>query len=119
VLPVDLESSYNRASRNPLEAETLYNGQVYVFKDLLVDRYMLKDLEDGWIWADLIKCRIIDLDYAKKLKIGDQVDIVGVCMGRDLSISPSLYFRDCYILLTGSVQLPAPGADIPFVATTY
>jgi hypothetical protein len=37
------------------------------------------------------------------------VDIVGICTGRDLTQSPGLVFRDCYVLYAASLQLPAPG----------
>jgi hypothetical protein len=114
VLPVDLENTYYTAYGNHAEAETMYNGKVFVFKNQLVDLFMIRELDKGWVWADLVKCPVINLDAAKKLKPGDRVDIVGVCLGRDLKISPGLYFSDCYILPTGSVQLPAPGGGGAF-----
>jgi hypothetical protein len=111
VLPVNLQDTYYTAYGNHEEAETMYTGKYFVFKDQMVDAYMIRELDKGWLWADLTKCPIVDLDYARTLKLGNRVDIVGVCMGRDLKESPGIYFRDCYVLLTGSVQLPAPGGE--------
>lgn len=116
VLPVNLEAAYYSEYGAVAGAETMYNGKYFVFKDQLVDAYMLRELDNGWLWADLTKCPIIDADYAENLKAGDRVDIVGICMGRDLKESPGLYFSDCYVLLTGSVQLPAPGGETTFAA---
>ena len=114
VLPVDLENSYYTAYGAHAEAETMYNGKVFVFKNQLVDLFMIRELDKGWVWADLVKCPIVNLNDAKKLKPGNRVDIVGICMGRDIKVSPGLYFRDCYIFPTGSVQLPAPGGGAAF-----
>lgn len=114
VLPVDLEAAYYSEYGAVAGAETMYNGKYFVFKDQLVDAYMLRDLDKGWLWADLTKCPIVDIDYAKKLQIGERVDIVGISEGRDLKISPGLYFSDCYVVLSGSIQLPAPGGSNTF-----
>jgi hypothetical protein len=109
VLPVDIEKAYYSEYGNVANAAALYNGVTFIYKDQLVDAYMIREVNKGWLWADLTKCPIINLDLAKQLKPGDRVDIVGTCVGRDLSQSPGLVFRDCYVLYTGSLQLPAPG----------
>jgi hypothetical protein len=114
VLPMDLENAFYSAYGNHAEAEAMYNGKAFVFKNLLVDAYMIREVAKGWIWADLTKCPVINLDAAKKLKPGERVDIVGFCMGRDLTQSPGLVFKDCYVLQTGSIQLPAPGGGSAF-----
>ncbi len=111
VLPMEIQLAYYSQYGNHAEAE-VYTGKTFVFKDLLVDLYMLRELNKGWLWADLTKCPILNLDVAKKLRSGDRVDIVGICAGRDLSQSPGLVFKDCYVLITGSVRLPAPGGAI-------
>ena len=117
VLPMDLENAYYSAYGNHAEAETMYNEKIFVFKNLLVDLYMIRELDKGWVWADLIKCPVINPGDARKLKPGDRVDILGVCLGRDLKYSPGLYFRDCYVLPAGCVQLPAPGGGGSFAPT--
>ncbi len=112
VLPMDIQAAYYSQYGNHAEAETLYTGKMFVFKDLLVDLYMIHGVNSGCLWADLTKCPIINLDLAKQLKPGQRVDIVGICTGRDLLQSPGLVFRDCYVLITGSLQLPAPGGQV-------
>ncbi len=109
VLPVDLQNTYYTAYGNHAEAEVAYNDKVFVFRNLLVDQFMLRELDNGWIWVDLTKCPVVNIDYAETLKPGDRIDIVGICMGRDLKISPGLYFKDCYLVPAGCLQLPAPG----------
>ena len=117
VLPMDLENAYYSMYGNHAEAEAMYNGKAFVFKNLLVDAFMIREVDKGWIWADLVKCPVMNLDAAKNLKPGDRVDIVGICMGRDLSQSPGLVFKDCLVLQAGSVQLPAPGGGSAFAPT--
>lgn len=112
VLPMDVEAAYYSQYGNVANAEALYKGATFVFKDQLVDAYMIREVNKGWLWADLTKCPIINIDLAKQLEPGDRVDIVGICVGRDLSQSPGLVFRDCYVLITGSLQLPAPGGQV-------
>jgi len=120
VLPVDLESTYNRVyTRSKLDAATTFDGKYFVFKDLLVDSYMIKDVGKGWLWADLIKCPVIDIKEAEGLTLGERVDVVGICEGKDLKQSPTICFGDCYVLQTGSVQLPAPGAGAIFTPAGY
>ena len=109
---MDIEAAYYSQYGNHAEAETMYTGRTFLFKDQLVDAYMISEVNKGWLWADLTKCPIINLDLAKQLKPGQRVDIVGISAGRDLSQSPGLVFRDCYVLITGSLQLPAPGGPV-------
>jgi hypothetical protein len=116
VLPIDVQNAYYSSYGNHAEAEFLYNGKAFAFKDVLVDAWMIRDIDKGWIWADLCKCPIVNLADAKKFTPGDRIDIVGICMGRNLAESPGLVFRDCYVMQAGSVQLPAPGSAGNFVA---
>ncbi len=112
VLPMDIEAAYYSQYGNHAEAETMYTGRTFLFKDQLVDLYMIREVDKGCLWADLTKCPVTNLDLAKQLKPGQRVDIVGICTGRDLLQSPGLVFRDCYVLITGSLQLPAPGGQV-------
>ena len=116
VTTMSLQNAYYSAYGNHAEAEA-YNGQIFVFKNLLVDEYMIRELDKGWIWADLIKCPLINPAYAKTFHPGDRVDIVGICLGRDTNISPGLYFKDCYMLPASCLQLPAPGGGGSFSAS--
>jgi hypothetical protein len=117
VLPMDIERSFYSEYGNTAGASAVYGGAVFVFKNLLVDTYMTREVNKGWLWADLTLCPIVNLDAAKKLVSGDRVDIVGICVGRDTTISPGLVFKDCYVLPTGSIQLPAPGGGMTFTSS--
>ena len=114
VLPMVLENAFYSNYGNTAAADAMYDGQIFVFKDLLVDGWMIKDVNRGWLWADLTKCPIINLDAAKQLKSGDRIDIVGICEGRDPSQSGGLFFENCYVLQANSIQLPAPGGGSTF-----
>jgi hypothetical protein len=75
---------------------------------------MIRNIDQGWLWADLSKCPIVNINDAKTLHLGDYVDIVGALIGRDPSTNGGLLFQDCYVLTAGSVQLPAPGGGSTF-----
>jgi hypothetical protein len=114
VLPVDLENAYYSAYGNHAEAEFLYTGKSFIFKNVLVDAWMIRELDKGWIWADMVKCPVTNLDDAKRFHPGDRIDIIGICMGRNLAESPGLVFKDCIVIQSGSVQIPAPGSSSTF-----
>jgi hypothetical protein len=109
VLPTDLQNAYHTAYGNHAEAQVMYDGKTFLFRNLLVDQYMLSELDKGYIWADLTNCPVVNMDYAKTLKPGDRIDIVGICLGLNLTAKSVLAFKDCYLLPTGALQLPAPG----------
>lgn len=108
VLPMQLVNAYFSNYGNS-QADQLYDGQVFVFQDLLVDAYMLSEVNQGNLLAYLITCPIMNIADAKNLKVGDQIDIVGTCVGRDPNKSGWLLFDECYVLTAGAIQLPAPG----------
>ena len=114
VLPMDLENAFYSNYGNTAGAGAMYGGRMYVFKNLIVDAFMIREVDKGWLWADLIKCPVLNLDAAKKLQPGERIDIAGYCVGRDITESPGLVFRDCMVLQAGSVQLPAPGGGNTF-----
>jgi hypothetical protein len=36
------------------EPEARYNNKVFVFKNVLIDEWVIRELDKGWIWLDLI-----------------------------------------------------------------
>jgi hypothetical protein len=89
--------------------KAMYNNKVFVFKDNLIDEYMIRELDKGWIWLDLIKCPLVNLDDMKQYKLGDRIDVVGLNLGPEDDDIPGLTFTDCYVLPCGSLKLPAEG----------
>jgi hypothetical protein len=116
VTPMALENAFYSNYSNYDAADSMYDNQIFVFKNLLVDTWMIKDVSKGLVWADLTQCQIVDTDLAKQLKSGDTVDIVGICLGRDPNHPGGLLFQDCYILRADSIQLPVSGAGTTFTA---
>jgi hypothetical protein len=110
VLPMQLVNAYFSNYGNS-QADQMYDGQVFVFQNLLVDAYMISQVGQDNLLAYLITCPIVNIADAKNLKVGDQIDIVGTCVGRDPNQSGWLLFEDCYVLTAGSIQLPAPGGS--------
>jgi hypothetical protein len=86
-----------------------YNDKVFVFKDNIIDAWMVRELDKGWLWLDLIKCPIVNIEDMQKYKIGDKIDVVGLNLGPEDIKTPGLTFKDCYVLPCGSINLPADG----------
>jgi hypothetical protein len=118
VYPEQLENAYTWGFDNTMNVDQVnlnYDGQIFVFPDLLVDAWMLSEINQGNLLADHITCPIVNISYARTLNVGDQVDIVGICLGPDPNKSGWLLFEDCYVLPAGAIQLPASGGGT-FVA---
>ena len=96
-------------------------GVVFVLKDYLVNEYLLRDKEQGYIWLDMIKCYPIDVASIKQLESGTRIDVVGVNSGPELDNyleydGGTVVFEECVIFPTGSIRLPAEGTDwIPVI----
>ncbi|MCL2150242.1 MAG: hypothetical protein FWH51_04880 [Dehalococcoidia bacterium] len=88
-----------------------YNDLVFVFKDVLIDAWVVKDLDKGWIWMDLIKCHLADRETMNEYKIGDRIDVVGYNLGPENIKTKELTFTDCYVLPRGAIALPADGSN--------
>ncbi len=86
-----------------------YNNKVFVFKDNPLDEYVIRELDEGWLWLDLIKCPLANPEAMQYFKVGDKFDLVGLNLGPEDLKTPGLTFKDCYIMRCGSVKLPADG----------
>jgi hypothetical protein len=92
---------------NPLEnAESIFRGQVFVFKNITIDDSMLESATDNYIWINEIQCYYFGGRSAYRLGIGDKVDIVGVNERVSTEYIERLVFTGCVFLPAGLVQLP-------------
>ena len=87
--------------------EALYNGVIFVFKDVLVDERMFTGLDEGFIWVDMIKCYLTNPEDMNRFKPGDRIDVVGRCDGPTQYILMQLKFNECLVVPAGTVALPA------------
>ena len=93
-------------------AELIFNGQVFVFKNIVISDASLKYATEDYIWVNgVIQCYFLKSGSARQLKVGDKVDVVGVDAGICKEYSGSLVFNGCIFLPAGSVQLPAGGTS--------
>jgi hypothetical protein len=102
---------------NPIpDAETVFKGQVFVFKNIVIDDAMLQSATESYMWVNEIQCYFFQGGSAKRLKTGDKVDIVGVDERVSTEYTERLVFTGCIFLPAGVVQLPiAPptGLELP------
>ena len=116
VKPSDLVIKYFSTYGNMDNSEHEYNGRYFVFKNQLVQDWMLKELDQGWIWVEgNVKCELINPAEMKKFKIDDKIDIVGLNNGVISYNTAGLLFTGCIVLPAGLVALPAAGGQA-FVA---
>ena len=105
-----LNAYYSHYAVGP--AEVLYNGKVFVFKNITVTASSMANATDMWI-NGAIKCYFLVPGSAKKLKADEKVDVVGIDAGQCDEYIGTLTFEGCIFLPAGSVQLPAgDGSDI-------
>jgi hypothetical protein len=100
------------------EPEARYNNKVYIFKDVLIDEYAERELDKGWLWLDLIKCPVANIDAMKDYAIGDRIDVVGLNLGPEDPRTTGLTFTNCYVLPPNSMGIPA-GDTGDAVVTAY
>jgi len=89
-----------------------FNGQVFVFKNIMIADVSLKNATEDYIWVQsMIKCIFLERGSASKLKAGQKYDVVGVNGGICQDYSGTLVFDGCVFLPAGAVQIPAEGAS--------
>jgi len=112
VKPNDLVIKYFSTYGNMANSEHEYNGRYFVFKNQLVQDWMLKELDQGWIWAEgNVKCELVNVNDMKAYKIDDRIDIVGLNNGVMPDSTARLLFTQCFVLPAGVVDLPASGGQ--------
>ena len=110
--PSDLVIKYFSTYGNMANSEHEYNGQYFVFKNQLVQDWMLKELDQGWIWVEgNVKCELVNTADMKAYKIDDRIDIVGLNNGVMSYSTAGLLFTKCFVLPAGVVALPASGGQ--------
>lgn len=108
--PDDLEKAYFSNYGNRDLAEMNYNGQVFVFKSLIVTELALQQFNDlEYIWFGVVKCVPLDSGSFCPLKLDMHIDVVGVNQGvpDEADMKCSLLMTDCIFMPAGSLALPA------------
>jgi hypothetical protein len=112
VKPSDLVIKYFSTYGNMSNSEHEYNGRYFVFKNQLVQDWMLKELDQGWIWVEgNVKCELVNIDDMKPFNLGDKIDVVGLNQGVISYTTAGLLFTKCLVLPAGIVALPAAGGQ--------
>jgi hypothetical protein len=99
------------------EPKSRYDFQYFVFKNILIDAWVMRELDEGWLWLDLIKCPVVNMAAMEEYGPGDRIEVVGLNLGPENVHVPGLTFKDCYVLPVNAVQLPV--ADGPPVVPAY
>ena len=117
IMPFDLANAYWSPYITRRDAERNYNGQMYVFKDYKVTRQTLSTAGKGYVWVDLVKAYPLNPANLAQLKVGDEIDVVGVLAGPCKDFPNTLTFSGCVFLPTGFANLPV-GDSSPFQYTS-
>lgn len=93
-------------------AEMSFNGQVFVFKNIMIADVSLKNATEDYIWVQsMLKCIFLERGSAGKLKAGQKYDVVGVNGGICQDYSGTLVFDGCVFLPAGAIQITAGGTS--------
>lgn len=105
--PDDLLEAYFHRTRKVVGAELMFNGQVFVFKNIVATDFSIKYATEDYIWVQsTIQCYFLQKGSAKQLKSGQKVDVIGVAGGIGKEYAETLVFTGCIFLDAGSVKLP-------------
>jgi len=99
------------------EPKDRYNNKYFVFKNILIDDWTVRELDKSRLWLDLIKCPVVNIGVMKDYKVGDRIEVVGLNLGPEDDHTPGLTFRDCYVLPVDAIGLPVEGG--PAVVPAY
>ncbi len=103
---------------DPATVAREYIGQGFIFKGILVDKALLNRLHKTYFIVGQIQFVFQYPSELQKLKEGDTIDIIGVCMGPSPEYS-LVVVSNCRFLLTGVAPLPLPGGPAPVVGVGY
>ncbi len=117
VTPTDLYNAYLAPNARRTYAEGMFNGEVFVFKNVQVVSAMLENLPKNNIWLGQVICYAVNPQDISRLKPGQKYDIVGVNRGVSPEWRFSIYLTECYFLRAGAAALP--GGDAPAFAPGY
>jgi hypothetical protein len=98
-------------------AENMYKGRSFIFKNILIDENKLKWRYDDYIVIDLVQFMARNSSELQKLKEGDRIDIIGVCVGLSEK-NVYVIVGNCQFLPAGAAPLPLPGGPAP-IGPTY
>jgi hypothetical protein len=93
---------------SPAQVAAKYNGEVFVFKGVTLTDKQIASMKKGYVFVEMIKCAITNTDDVSRYKAGDRIDVVGINQGISMDFR-GLEFSDCYIIPSGSMQLPSGG----------
>jgi hypothetical protein len=105
--PVALASSYYSRYMDKAVAKASFDNHILIIKGIELSDYQVTCLRNhNYIWVDLIKCMVGNKEYSSRFKVGDMIDVVGVNKGDTMDFM-GLLFTDCYLIPSGSLQLPS------------
>ena len=110
--PAELVATYFSGYGDVWGPMERYNDKVFVFKNVLIDDWVLQDLDEGLLWLSYIKCSIANISVMSNYKKGDRIDLVGYNLGPENISVKELTFKDCYVLPPGAIVLPAEGNGV-------
>ena len=99
-------------------AQMIYDGGVFVLKNIELTLPQVERLrKESCVWVGLVKCLVTNIADCMRFKPGEKVDVVGTNKGASPEFI-GITFVDCYVIPTGSLQLPAEG-DSQLVIAGY
>ena len=101
---------------NNVPSALVYKEESFIFKNIEIEEWMLEwklGKEKTYLYHSNVMFFPKDPSGLKKLKVGDKVDIIGVCVGISEEWPSMTVMLNCQFLPAGLVPLPLPGGPAP------
>lgn len=116
-LSISFLGAYGGVEPNPVAL-----GKSVIFKNVKIEEFMLELKLAGnepYLYESDVIFYPKDTQDLKKLKVGDKVDIIGVCEGLSEEYKTITIVSNCQFLPAGLVPLPLPGGPAPISGLGY
>jgi hypothetical protein len=93
-----------------------YKGQSFIFNRVEITNWIESRSTDTYLATEMIQFVARDPSDLKKFKVGDKIDIIGICDGMLEEYPVIIAFTDCLFLPSGLASLPLPGGPAPITS---
>ena len=108
----DMTHAILGAARIPFKAER-YKGQSFIFKEVKINEWTINRSTENYLTIGIIRFVAQNPSDLEKIKIGDTIEILGICAGTLNEWPIVTVFTNCLFFPAGTTPLPLPGGQPP------
>ena len=111
-----IEASFISKYFRPFDAYG-YEGQSFIFNRVEITDWIESKSSDTYLATEMLQFVARNPSDLKKFKVGDKIDIIGICAGMLEEYPVIITFTDCLFLPSGLAPLPLPGGPAPITSS--